>query len=109
LISCEAQANPGEVFISPDVYRAIRRHFKGEGPFLSKNYRLDDIIEPVPLPQAIDFPMLEILEQRLKAYVPPAVLSHLDGIRFATAEVTHNLKNRVQQIFLCLTFHSFSR
>jgi class 3 adenylate cyclase/tetratricopeptide (TPR) repeat protein len=92
LISCEAQANAGEVFISPEVYRAIRHHFKGEGPFLSKNYRLDDIVNPVPLPEPTEFPMLEILEQRLKAYVPPAVLTHLDGVHFTTAEYLAELR-----------------
>jgi hypothetical protein len=105
LISCEAQAKAGEVFISPEVYRAIKRHFKGEGPFPSKNYRLDDIINPVPLPEPTEFPMLEILEQRLKAYVPPAVLSHLDGVRYATAEVKISAYNTKHHTLSLALFH----
>lgn len=74
--ACEAQAAPGEIFISKECQKYIKKHCVGE--FVDDNFRLDGVHEPISLPQTDEFPLCEILETRLKSYVPDAVLSHLD-------------------------------
>jgi len=103
-VSAEEQALPGQVFISPECHKLVREHALGEfvdalphSPAVTspkpsasapkptatpapkhQNFRLDACAKPIPLPPVKELPNLKVLEQRLKSYVPSAVLSHLD-------------------------------
>jgi class 3 adenylate cyclase/tetratricopeptide (TPR) repeat protein len=74
--SCEEQAEPGEIFVSPECQSIIDAHFVGE--LIGHNFRLDNIESPMSLPHTKEFPLLDVLKTRLRSYVPGAVLSNLD-------------------------------
>lgn len=74
--SCEAQAEPGEVFISPECQLIIDHHFVGQQ--IGANFKLEDVDSPVSLPHTKEFPLLDTLKLRLRSYVPNAVLNNLD-------------------------------
>jgi class 3 adenylate cyclase len=76
LSSCEEQALPGQVFISPELHKIVKKHAIGE--YVLTNFRLDAIAHPLALPALKELPLITQLETRLKSYVPQAVLSHLD-------------------------------
>lgn len=74
--SCEAQAEPGEIFVSPECQSIIEHHFVGEQE--GHNFKLNNIESPMSLPHTKQFPLLDVLKTRLRSYVPAAVLSNLD-------------------------------
>jgi class 3 adenylate cyclase len=79
---CEVAAQPGEIFISPELYSILKKHaigeFKESNESKRKNFRLDAINAPISRPAVRELPLIALLETRLRPYVPAAVLSQLE-------------------------------
>lgn len=79
VIQAERQAQPGQVVLSPEVWRLI--HSKSSGQVLKPTYQviLHTVDEPAPPDKSNTYPIFPEMEPALRSYIPGSVLSRVQA------------------------------
>lgn len=79
VIQAEQQAQPGQVVLSPEVWRLI--HSKSSGQVLKPTYQVvvHTVDEPTPPDKSNTSPIFPEMEPALRSYIPGSVLSRVQA------------------------------